>query len=70
MTNESPLPILMLEDNPTDAELAQELLEADQLVCEVTRVQTRAEFLTGLESIELASFSRTTCSLLSMVFPR
>lgn len=40
----------MLEDNPTDAELAQELLEADQLVCEVTRVQTRAEFLTGLES--------------------
>ena len=45
----SPLRILLLEDSARDAELIQELLEADQFVCEVTRVQTRAEFLAALE---------------------
>jgi PAS domain S-box-containing protein len=45
----SPLRILLLEDNDYDAELIHELLEADQFVGEVTRVQTRAEFLAGLE---------------------
>ena len=45
----SPLSILLLEDSIEDAELIQELLEADDFVCEVTRVQTRAEFLAGLE---------------------
>ncbi|MDB5409884.1 MAG: multi-sensor signal transduction histidine kinase [Rhodospirillales bacterium] len=40
----------MLEDNPRDAELIQELLEADHFVCEVTRAQTRAEFVAGLEN--------------------
>ena len=45
----SPLRILLLEDDPTDAALIQELLEADNIACEVTRVQTRAEFLSGLE---------------------
>jgi signal transduction histidine kinase/CheY-like chemotaxis protein len=45
----SPLRILMLEDSVQDAELIQELLEADHFVCEVTRVQTRAEFLAALE---------------------
>jgi signal transduction histidine kinase/CheY-like chemotaxis protein len=44
-----PLRILLLEDSIQDAELIQELLEADHFVCEVTRVQTRAEFLTALE---------------------
>jgi CheY-like chemotaxis protein len=44
----SPLRILLLEDNAHDAELIQELLEADHFVCEVTRVQTRDEFVTGL----------------------
>lgn len=46
----SPLRILLLEDNPHDAELIQELLEADHFVCEVTHVQTRAEFIAGLEN--------------------
>lgn len=46
----SPLRILLLEDNTHDAELIQELLEADHFVCEVTRVQTRAEFVAGLEN--------------------
>jgi signal transduction histidine kinase/CheY-like chemotaxis protein len=46
----SPLRILLLEDNTHDAELIQELLEADHFVCEVTRTQTRDEFVAGLES--------------------
>ncbi len=46
----SPLRILLLEDDPTDAALIQELLEADGFICEVTRAQTRAEFLNGLEN--------------------
>jgi PAS domain S-box-containing protein len=51
----SPLRILLLEDDPTDAALTQELLEADNISCEVTRAQTRTEFLSGLEdpAIEL-----------------
>jgi signal transduction histidine kinase/CheY-like chemotaxis protein len=43
------LRVLLLEDNANDAELIQELLEANHFVCDVTRVQTRAEFLAGLE---------------------
>jgi signal transduction histidine kinase/CheY-like chemotaxis protein len=46
----SPLEILLLEDSAHDAELIQELLEADHLVFELTRVQTRAEFVAGLEN--------------------
>ena len=49
----SSVQILLLEDDSRDAELVQELLEADRLVCEVTRVQTRAEFLTALENDEI-----------------
>jgi signal transduction histidine kinase/CheY-like chemotaxis protein len=45
-----PLRILLLEDNAHDAELIKELLEADHSVCEITRVQTRAEFVAGLEN--------------------
>jgi PAS domain S-box-containing protein len=45
----SPLRILLLEDDPIDAVLIQELLEADNIACEVTRVQTRTEYLSGLE---------------------
>ncbi len=45
-----PLRILLLEDDIRDAELIQELLEADHIVCEITRVQTRAEFVAGLEN--------------------
>ena len=45
----SPLRILLLEDNASDAELIQELLEADHFVCDITCVQTRGEFVAGLE---------------------
>ena len=44
----SPLRILLLEDSAMDAELIQELLEADHFICEVIRAQTRAEFLAAL----------------------
>jgi signal transduction histidine kinase/CheY-like chemotaxis protein len=44
------LQIRQLEDDPTEAALIQELLEADHFVCEATRVQTRAEFLAALEN--------------------
>ena len=47
------LRILLLEDDARDAELIQGLLEADQFVCDVTWVQTRAEFLTALANNEL-----------------
>ena len=46
----SPLRILLLEDDAHDAELIQELLEADYFDCEVIRAQTRAEFIAGLEN--------------------
>jgi signal transduction histidine kinase/FixJ family two-component response regulator len=45
----SQLRVLLLEDSVTDAELIQEFLEADHFVCEVARVQTRAEFLGALQ---------------------
>jgi PAS domain S-box-containing protein len=45
----SRLRILLLEDDATDAVLIQELLEANNIVCEVTRAETRAEYLSGLE---------------------
>ncbi len=45
----SPLRILLLEDNSHDAELIQELLETDHFVCAITRAQTRAEFIAGLQ---------------------
>ena len=44
----SPLRILLLEDDPQDAELVQELL-ADRFAFELTRAQTRDEFLTALQ---------------------
>ena len=40
---------LLLEDDPSDAELIRANLEADNIACEVTRAQTRTEFLGGLE---------------------
>lgn len=49
----TPLRILLLEDNAHDAELIQELLEADQFVCAVTRAQTRAEFTAGLDNPDI-----------------
>jgi len=49
----SPLRILLLEDNPNDAELIQELLDGGDVVCELTWVQTRAEFVAALKAPEI-----------------
>jgi PAS domain S-box-containing protein len=49
----SPLHILLLEDDPGDAELIRELLEIEDFVCDVTRAQTRAEFLAALEKVDI-----------------
>ncbi len=45
----SPLRILYLEDDPQDAELVQAMLETEGVVCLVTRVETRADFLASME---------------------
>jgi PAS domain S-box-containing protein len=45
----SPLRILHLEDDPKDAELIQAVLEAEGFICQVTRVDTQADFLASLE---------------------
>src|ERR1700743_1973001 len=45
----SPLRILYLEDDPKDAELVQDTLEADGIVCSATRVQSEADFVAALE---------------------
>jgi len=43
------LRILSIEDDPNDSKLIQDLLEAEDIVCEVTRVDTRAALLASLE---------------------
>jgi PAS domain S-box-containing protein len=49
VSDSRPLRILSLEDDPYDAELIQGLLETGDIVCEVTRVDTRAAFMAALE---------------------
>jgi PAS domain S-box-containing protein len=44
-----PLRILSVEDDPKDAELIQDLLETEGIVCEVTRVDTEAALLASVE---------------------
>jgi CheY-like chemotaxis protein len=44
-----PLPILHLEDDPNDAALIQSALETAEIICSITRVQTRDDFLATLE---------------------
>src|ERR1700686_990715 len=44
-----PLRILSIEDDPKDAELIQNLLETEGIVCEVTRVDTEAALLASVE---------------------
>jgi len=44
-----PLRTLYLEDDPKDAELVQEALEGDGIICQVTRVATQADFIASLE---------------------
>jgi PAS domain S-box-containing protein len=45
----SPLRILYLEDDPRDAELVQETLASDGIGCQVTRVETEADFIASLQ---------------------
>ena len=45
----SPLRILYLEDDPKDAELVQETLATDGIKCQITRVETEADFIASLE---------------------
>ena len=45
----SRLRILYLEDDPGDAELVQETLESDGILCEITRVEAQADFNASLE---------------------
>ncbi len=44
-----PLRILSLEDDPHDTELIQELLEAEDIACEMTRIDTQAALLAALD---------------------
>src|SRR6266478_6046073 len=44
-----PLRILHLEDNATDAELIQGILETEGIVCDVTRVETQTDFFASIE---------------------
>src|ERR1700738_5086392 len=44
-----PLRILSIEDDPNDAKLIQDLLEAEGVVCEVTRVDTQAALVASIE---------------------
>src|ERR1700730_6895415 len=43
------LRILSVEDDPKDAELIQDLLETEGIVCEITRVDTEATLLASVE---------------------
>src|SRR5712671_3084498 len=45
----NPLRILSIEDDPKDAKLIQDLLETEDIVSEVTRVDTQAALLASLE---------------------
>jgi PAS domain S-box-containing protein len=50
-----PLRILHLEDDPTDAQLVREILDAGDIACDVRRVTTEDDFATALrlESVDL-----------------
>jgi DNA-binding response OmpR family regulator len=45
----SPLSILHLEDDPNDAALIQSAFETAEIICSITRVQTRDDSLAALE---------------------
>ena len=44
----TPINILLLEDDPADAKLIQDKIQASDLACRITRVQTRNEFSEAL----------------------
>jgi PAS domain S-box-containing protein len=46
----SPIGILLLEDDPNDAGLIEEILQANDFICRITRVQDRTAFLAALEN--------------------
>ena len=46
----SSLRVLHLEDDPKDAEIIQGVLESGGFVCEITRVETRDDFIAALEN--------------------
>ena len=48
----SPLRVLHLEDDPLDAELIQSMLAEEGLVCDVTCVDTREDFVAAIEGSE------------------
>ena len=52
-TDETPLRILHLEDEPRDQELVRATLEAEGLACEIHAVSTRPDFVTTLERGEI-----------------
>ena len=49
-TDVTPIRVLYLEDNEADAELVQALLAEAGIACELTRVETQAEFAAALEA--------------------
>jgi PAS domain S-box-containing protein len=49
MSMRNPLRILSIEDDPKDAKLIQDLLETEDIVCEVTRVDTQAALMASLK---------------------
>jgi PAS domain S-box-containing protein len=49
MSMRHPLRILSVEDDPKDTDLIRDLLETEGIVCEVTRVDTKAALLASLE---------------------
>jgi len=46
----TPIRVLYLEDSEADSELVQALLEEAGIACELTRVETQAEFAAALEA--------------------
>src|SRR3982075_1683485 len=64
MSMRHPLRILSIEDDPKDTELVQDLLEAEGVVCVVTRVDTQAALVASLEQggidLILADYSLPT----------
>jgi PAS domain S-box-containing protein len=46
----SPLRILYLEDDPGDAELVRETLAVEDIPCQLTRVETEADYITSLRA--------------------
>src|SRR6202166_3307934 len=63
------LRILSIEDDPKDAELIQDLLETDDIACQVTRVDTQAALVASLEQggidLILADYSLPSFDVIS-----